>query len=502
MVPRSPIAQRIRTNALSFAACLFAAVDGAFGDDAEAARRTHAALAIAAENGLSPADVPPSDLAASVARRFWTRTAADAASGRPLRVEAICAATGDPAALCRSTFEAYTVTDAHAAYYAGELAKDLRKLRIANAARALADAALADADIPPATWESFAKAREESVPLRLRSAGEILSDASPGGEAVIPGLVHRGDVAMLAAPSKAGKTWFLLGLSNAVARGFDFAGLSTGGKPRRVAYVDGELEAWELRERLQALAVSPESDIEFLLLRGRNMRPVDVLPLLRSAGARRGGFDLVVIDPFYSFETGRDESSAGDMVCAMQELQKVAHDTGAAVLFAHHFSKGAKGSTAKADRASGSGVLARAVNDLLTLSPHSAGEGFFLFEAVTRSFGPFAPRVVSFRWPRWEPCPDMEATTEALVGAEAKRPATAESARTIAAELAAKIKNGGLLYTRKMVHEFARERGADVAIARDVCDLLVEVPSFGVRWDSGRKVFATVADCIRVTEVF
>ena len=81
------------------AACLFAAVDGAFGDDAEAARRTHAVLAIAAENGLSPADVPPSDLTASVARRFWTRTAADAASGRPLRVEAICAATGDPAAL-------------------------------------------------------------------------------------------------------------------------------------------------------------------------------------------------------------------------------------------------------------------------------------------------------------------------------------------------------------------------------------------------------------------
>ena len=397
-----------------------------------------------------------------------------------------------PASL-RALLEPHSASAAFAPSFAAEWEAARKAIRIANASAAVHQAAMDGREIPAAAWDALAAARTESDAFRLVPADDVLSDPSTGGEVVLPGLIHRGDVAMLAAPSKAGKTWFLLGLANALARGYGFAGLEAPARQMRVAYVDGELEAWELRGRLQALAVSPGAALDFLLCRGRACRPVDVLPTLLSSTATRGAYDLIIFDPFYSFEVGRDENGAADMVSAMQELQRVAHDTGAAVLFAHHFSKGKKGSTDKADRASGSGVIVRAVNDCITLSPHSAGEGFYLCEAVTRSFGRFTPRVLSFRFPVWEVCPDMDATPAALDGAEIRRPGTAADVRQIAGELAAKIKNENALFTRQMVHAFAHERGADVEQARKVCDLFCTDPGLGIRWDKGRKVYGTTA---------
>jgi hypothetical protein len=51
-------------------------------------------------------------------------------------------------------------------------------------------------------------------------------------------------------------------------------------------------------------------------------------------------YSLVIIDPIYKGLGGRDENAAGDISELCNELERVAVETGAAVVFAAHFSKG------------------------------------------------------------------------------------------------------------------------------------------------------------------
>lgn len=487
--PDSPVSRAIADNALALAAALLDAINSCPAADAETARAVAAVFAAAADHGITWADFPASTVSGGVAQRFYRAVTALAASGGAISLAAAATAAGDPPQLVRKTLEGVGALSFHAQFHAAKMAEAISLSRLAALFDQLRDIAQRGDPIPAAAWDSLSRVREHSSPLRFASAAAILADDSPGGEEILPGLIHRGDVVMLAAPSKAGKTWFLLGLADALARGSSFAGLPAGDKPRRVAYIDGELEHWELRARLRALGVPTDGrGLEFLLMRGRAARPIDALPALQAAAAARAAFDLIVFDPFYSFESGRDENCASDMVSAMQELQRVAHSTAAAVIFAHHFSKGAKGSVAKADRASGSGVLARAVNDLITLSPHSAGEGYYLMEAVTRSFAPFAPRVLSFAWPRWEEAPEVEADAEGLVGAERKDGASVEE---VAEEIAAKVRAGNH-FSLGDVYDYANKRGARFPKGREIVDVLKR--SDGVEWDGAWKYFRAHED--------
>jgi hypothetical protein len=111
-------------------------------------------------------------------------------------------------------------------------------------------------------------------------------------------------------------------------------------------------------------------------------------------------YSLVIIDPIYKGLGGRDENAAGDISELCNELEQVAVETGAAVVFAAHFSKGNQAGKDAMDRISGSGVWARDADAIITLTKHKDEEGnAFTVELTLRNFKEQEPFVVAWNFP-------------------------------------------------------------------------------------------------------
>jgi hypothetical protein len=92
---------------------------------------------------------------------------------------------------------------------------------------------------------------------------------------------------------------------------------------------------------------------------------------------------------------GRNENAAGEMAQFLNPLEKLAEETGAAVVYSHHFAKGLASSKEQLDRASGSGVFARHADGIITITAHEE-ENAFVVEATLRNLG--APKPFVMRW--------------------------------------------------------------------------------------------------------
>jgi len=86
--------------------------------------------------------------------------------------------------------------------------------------------------------------------------------------------------------------------------------------------------------------------------------------------AQNGGYALIILDPVYKCMGHRDENAAGDIGSLLNEVERLAVQTGAAVVFGAHFSKGSQAGKESIDRVSGSGVFARDPDSILTLTRH------------------------------------------------------------------------------------------------------------------------------------
>ena len=107
---------------------------------------------------------------------------------------------------------------------------------------------------------------------------------------------------------------------------------------------------------------------------------------------------------------GGDENSATDMGLFCNQFDRICSETGAAVIYCHHHSKGAAGSKKVMDRASGSGVFARDPDAILDLSELEITDDIRNFvrdghatawrlEGSLREFAPFKPINLWFEFP-------------------------------------------------------------------------------------------------------
>ena len=118
---------------------------------------------------------------------------------------------------------------------------------------------------------------------------------------------------------------------------------------------------------------------------------------------RDGGFSAVILDPIYKVITG-DENNARDMSVFCNQFDRIATETGAAVIYVHHHSKGSQIGKRSMDRASGSGVFARdpdALLDLIELTADDNDDGMIPWkvEATLREFEAWAPIGIWFDFP-------------------------------------------------------------------------------------------------------
>jgi len=104
---------------------------------------------------------------------------------------------------------------------------------------------------------------ENTTVLSILTAADLLAKKLPPRTDVLAPLLASDTAALVYGPSGIGKSFFALGVAWAVASGAAFLGWQAP-RPRRVLYVDGELGAASLRERLalfgpppQRLTVSP-----------------------------------------------------------------------------------------------------------------------------------------------------------------------------------------------------------------------------------------------------
>jgi hypothetical protein len=292
----------------------------------------------------------------------------------------------------------------------------------------------------------------ELFALKAQTPGLLICGPDGGEDGAI--LRQRRKL-VIGGSSKMGKTWTLLDLALAVASGGYWLGKFKC-EQGAVLYVNLELDGSTAARRAEWIAtfrgiaeddrLPAEVHERFLTwnLRGKCYD----LTIMLSAARKRlaevpGGLRLIVLDPIYKTYGGRDENAAGDMAGLMLELEQFADECGAAIAFAAHFSKGNQAGKEAMDRISGSGVMARDPDAIVTFTPHEE-ENCFVLEASLREFAPIPSTVFEWAAPVLNPRDELDPgkLRQAGKAAISKAPERAEAVR---AALAA---NGGSLPSR------------------------------------------------------
>ena len=252
-------------------------------------------------------------------------------------------------------------------------------------------------------------------------APEILIAGPDGGED--GAILRRGSKLVVGGSSKMGKTWSLIDLGLAVAAGGKWLGHFQC-RQGMVLYVNLELRKhtagkrmrWigEKRGYCRGTGLRPEVSkaIKTWNLRGQCYDLVDMLSTARMRLKDKDApkFSLIILDPIYKTYGDKDENSAGDMAALMLEIERFADECNAAIAFAAHFSKGNQSGKEAIDRISGSGVMARDPDAIITFTNHEE-EDCYTLDAVVREFPPVPPAVMQGDAPVLCPRVDLDPTT-------------------------------------------------------------------------------------------
>jgi len=196
---------------------------------------------------------------------------------------------------------------------------------------------------------------------------------------IIDGILFRGGKMVLAAPSKARKTWNVTDLAISVALGQPWCGFATTCVP--VIYINLEIAPFSYRKRIKIICNGrgfPQAQLTRFFLwnrRGRDNEITELVACLRRYIARLG-IGLIIIDPIYKTYGDRDENSNSEMAQVMNELERLAQEVNAAILIAAHFPKGNLASRDAMDRIAGASVFGRDPDTLLIMTPHETVEAY------------------------------------------------------------------------------------------------------------------------------
>jgi len=172
---------------------------------------------------------------------------------------------------------------------------------------------------------------------RLIDATELMVAALPERQPLLDPILSSNTLALLYGPRGLGKTFVALGIAWAAASGGSFLNW-TASRPHRVLYIDGEMAAVDIRERLRLLGPAPPT-LKFLIA-DLGMQSLPDLGYYEGQGRLQqswGNPELVVLDNLSSLAGFK----TGDPDC-WSELQRfLMHQrrSGRAVLVLHHANK-------------------------------------------------------------------------------------------------------------------------------------------------------------------
>lgn len=253
-------------------------------------------------------------------------------------------------------------------------------------------------DMGKRSWDEWREwVEEENDTLPEEEPLGDLSDIPDLAPELIEGLLREGHKMLIAAPSKAGKSFLLQELAVCIAEGRPWLGHPVG--QGKVLYVNLELDAVSCKHRFRDICeamggCTHGDDVLVLNLRGRSV-PLDRLAPTLIRRYKDRGLKAMILDPIYKVITG-DENAASDMAAFCNLFDSIATDCGCAMVYSHHFSKGAASKYGNAaDRASGSGVFSRDPDAILAMSELKVDDGKVNTYRQVR-FG--APNVTPTGW--------------------------------------------------------------------------------------------------------
>lgn len=275
------------------------------------------------------------------------------------------------------------------------------------------------------------EAQPPSLPP-IKRAIDLLADESILAPAeVVVGFLHRGSKALVAAPSKAGKTWLLIDLAISVAQGIPWLDFTT--VQGKVLLVNFEIQEFQIRERIRSVADAKMAamndsrmhnlnNLDVWTLRGHARPFTDLLPVI-SSQISNSNYSLIIIDPIYKGMAGMNESDAGDISMLVNEFERLAVESGASVVYVHHYAKGNQATKNVIDRMSGSGVFARDADSMVFLSELKLAH-HYRFETILRNHPPRPAVAVRFDYPLIHVVPNV--VPDKLAGSGG-RPRTADA---------------------------------------------------------------------------
>lgn len=193
--------------------------------------------------------------------------------------------------------------------------------------------------------EAFAQAAPPKPVLTALTMEDLLARSLPPREHVLAPWLPTQGLAMLVAVRGVGKTFVALEIAHAVASGGDFLRWTAPG-PRRVLFVDGEMPAVTLRDRLKAIAAGadcepPEPDYLSVITPDFQDRSIPDLTSIEGQAAieeHLEGVELVIFDSLSTLcRTGPENESESWL--PMQEWMLSLRRRSISVLVVHHAGK-------------------------------------------------------------------------------------------------------------------------------------------------------------------
>ena len=241
-----------------------------------------------------------------------------------------------------------------------------------------------------------------SLPPIVDSATFIATEL-PEPPSLIKGLVHQGTKTIVGGGSKSFKTWIQLDVAICVAYGQPWMGFET--TPGRVLFVNFEIQPAFFQRRLKTIMESKgitfeEGRLDLWNLRGFSAAYGILIPQIIER-IKSVGYSLVILDPIYKLYGSANENDASEVAQLLNSLEKVCVETGAAIMFGAHYSKGNQSTKESVDRISGSGVFARDPDSIIPFTRHEE-EGSFVVEPTLRNLAPVPAFTVTWNFPMME----------------------------------------------------------------------------------------------------
>ena len=317
-------------------------------------------------------------------------------------------------------------------------------------------------------WESHITDKFPEIQTQEEFYNEDLSEPPE----IIEGLLHRQLSLVIGGSSKTYKSWSLLDMAISTANGVPFWGMNT--TQGKCLYINFEIPEYYMRERVKSICDAkgidiPSDNLYIWNLRGRAQALENIRPKFTRVMAN-ANFAMVILDPIYKTLGNRDENAAGDINSLMNEMEHLALETGAAVVFATHFSKGNQAAKSPIDRISGSGVFARSPDTILVMTEHEE-HGCFTVDATVRNFETPEPFVVKMKFPLFERVDELDPQ-------KLKRPGgrpQADDCIPDAIEYLSKLKKGEWLPQQDLVNKMVEQGHSATTVKRQISAAVKEL---------------------------